>query len=43
MTMQSQHHDHSLTDTISNSVTAQMTLLLAALIAVTLLAWFFVF
>lgn len=43
MTMQSQHHDHSLTESLANSVTVQMTLLLVALIAVTMLAWYFVF
>ena len=39
MTMQTDHHDHSL----SNSVAGQMTLLTVALILVTLIAWFYVF
>jgi hypothetical protein len=43
MTMQSQHHDHSLTESLANSVPMQMTLMLVALAALTLLAWYFVF
>lgn len=39
MTMHSDHHDHSLI----NSMAGQMTLLTAAATAVIILAWFYVF